>query len=56
MFLTLQVPQVFLGELIVCSVFLLILKLLCFLISYDIKTIMFFLYQISTAILLCAAH
>jgi hypothetical protein len=48
-FLTLQVLQVFLGKLIICSVFLLIFKLICFLISYDIKTVMVFLYQKSAA-------
>jgi hypothetical protein len=44
-----RVPQVFLGELIVCSVFLMIFKLLCFLISNDNKTVMFFLYRIYAA-------
>jgi hypothetical protein len=33
--------QVFLGELIFCFIFLLIFKLLCFLISYDMKTTLF---------------
>jgi hypothetical protein len=49
MFLTLHVPQVFLGELIVYSVFLLIFKVMCFLISYDMKITVFSLYRISAA-------